>query len=272
MTTVRALPREFRELPLDLIDEPTMPSRTEMSDAKLEELVADIRANGLLQPMIVARVGARYEVIAGHRRRVACGRAGLVVAPCLIYATKNDALDAVQFSENYQREELSAADEAIWFSDKLERQCNGDVDVLCARVGMKRSYVENRLLLFRGDPDVFRELQGGNIGIGVAHALNKCDDERQRRSFLDAVRRGGATAGLVERWVSDWKRDVGLAPPSTAPVVAADLPAPMPEDTYFVCACCGRRDNVHLMRPVNIHQHCKLAIFDPLMASFRGES
>jgi len=84
--------REFSELALALVDEPALPSRSTMDDEKMRELVGSIRANGLLQPMIVARVGERYEVVAGHRRRIACARAGLFVAPCIVYPSKDAAL------------------------------------------------------------------------------------------------------------------------------------------------------------------------------------
>jgi len=266
------IPREVKELPLGLIDEPTLPSRSSMDDKKLDELTADIRLKGLLQPMIVARAGERYEVIAGHRRRLACARAGLVVALCIIYPSKTDALDAIQFSENYNREELSATDEAIWFSDLLERKCDGDVDKLCELLQLKRGYVENRLLLFSGDPKVFEALQAEKIKIGVAHALNKCPDELQRRSFLHHAIIGGATQAIVEGWISQWQRETGQLAGAPAPVVVAENMNPIAETNYFTCIVCGGSEHVEVMRPYNVHQHCKLAILDPLLKSYRGEN
>mgnify|MGYP001612833154 CR=1 FL=1 len=271
MTSLRTVPREFAEVPLHLIDEPTLPARSDMPESTLDDLAASIRDLGLQQPMIVARVGVRYEVVAGHRRRVACGRAGLISAPCLIYPSKDDALLSVQFAENYAREELSAADEAIWFEELLDRVCGGDVDVLCARLNSSRNYVEGRLLLFRGDPVVFAALQREDIKIGVAHELNKVGDERTRRYFLDAACRGGATQGVVQGWVHQWKIESGAAVGAPAPVFVADSCGPVPEMNYFTCACCGKTDNVHLMRPINVHDYCRLAILDRLLAAYRGE-
>ncbi len=79
--TLAATPREFKMLPVALIDAPALPSRSSMDETLMDELVANIHANGLIQPISVARVGTRFEVIAGHRRRLACERAGLVVIP-----------------------------------------------------------------------------------------------------------------------------------------------------------------------------------------------
>lgn len=265
-----AIRREFRELPLGLIDEPPLPSRSSMDEHKLEELVESIRRDGLQQPMVVARTGERYEVIAGHRRWHACRRAGLAFAPCLIYPSKDAALVAVQFAENYAREELNAADEALWFSELLEKHCDGDVDVLCERLHSKRSYVEGRLLLFQGDPTVFEALQQERIKIGVAHLLNQVGAEPMRRYFLDAAVRGGATESVVKGWVLTWKQQAALEagePAAPAPVTVASA---IPQTDYFRCACCNGTDNVHLMVPINVHSHCKLAILDKLLAAYNG--
>jgi ParB family chromosome partitioning protein len=266
-----AITREFREIPLGLIDAPELASRTTMDESLLDELTASIRSLGLVNPITVARVDGRYEVLAGHRRTIACKRAGLVAAPCIVYPTKDAALEAIKYAENRHREELNPADEAIWFHELLERDCGGDVDVLCEQLGEKRSYVEGRLLLFQGDPVVFEALQAGEIKIGVAHKLNECTDQRMRRYFLNAALRGGATIAVVTGWIMDWKRDSGLQPPAGGNIVEAAAPAPVPETNYFRCACCGGDEHVHTMVPVNMHQHCKLAVFDKLIASYRGE-
>lgn len=265
------VPREYREIPLGLIDEPVLPSRGSMSDEGLDELTSDIRAKGLIQPLIVARTGERYEVIAGHRRFIACGRAGLAAVPCAIYPSAAAALEAVKWSENRFREDLNAAEEAIWFAELLERDCAGDVDQLCAQLGAKRSYVEGRLLLIHGDALVFRALQDGRIVIGIAHALNKCSNELMRRYFLDAAIRGGATIALVVGWVQEYERSLGAQLGETGTMASVALTAPMPETNYFTCAVCLGTDNVHLMRPLNVHDYCKLAVLDKLLATLHGD-
>ncbi|HEV3059070.1 MAG TPA: ParB/RepB/Spo0J family partition protein [Vicinamibacterales bacterium] len=269
---VASISREFKELPMSLIDEPTLASRSAMDDEKMVELVASIRAIGLIQPMSVARVGARFEVIAGHRRCIACRLAGLVSAPCIIYPSREDALDAIQFAENRHREDLSAADEAIWFSELLEKKCGGDIEQLCGLVGEKETYVNNRLLLFSGDPEVFAALQRGVIKIGVAHELNKCPDQKYRRYYLDCAIRGGATVALVVGWITEWKTLFGGPQPPTSDAAPSEQGIPDVPHNPFTCEICRRADNVHLIRQINVHQHCKMAILDPLLATYRGEA
>lgn len=262
--------REFRELPIGLIDEPTLAARSSMDDTALEELAADISLKGLLQPLIVARVGERYEVIAGHRRRLACGRAGLAAAPCIVYASKEAALEGVKYSENRFREELGPADEAILFSELLERDCGGDVDRLCAQLGEKRGYVENRLALFGGDPQVFEALQARKINIGVAHQLNKCTDEPIRRSFLRNAILGGATNAVVAGWILEWRKVHDATPPSAGAAGSSSAPAPIPDSDPFKCEICGKNHHPHLLKYLPVHDYCKLAILDPLLETYRG--
>lgn len=264
-------PREFREVPLGLIDEPVLASRSSMDETKLDELTTSIRTIGLQQPIIIARVGDRFEVIAGHRRTRASKRAGLAAIPCIVYPDKSSALEAVKYAENRHREDLNPADEAIWFSELLERDCGGDVDALAEQLSEKRSYVEGRLLLFSGDPEVFAALQRGEIGLGVAHQLNRCTDAAWRRYLLHQAAVGGATVTVVSGWIQQWQRDAAIQTGEAAPVPAAAPAGPVPETDYFRCAVCGKTDNVHLMRPINVHDYCKLAILDALLAAYRGE-
>jgi ParB/RepB/Spo0J family partition protein len=269
---VRDVPVEYRELPVALIDAPVLPARSSMDDQKLDELIADVRAKGVLVPLSVVRNGDRYEVIAGHRRRIAAGRANLVTVRCLIYPTKANALEAVKYSENRFREDLNAADEAIYFTELLERDCGGDVDQLCAQLGEKRGYVEGRLRLFAGDENIFHELQAGQISIGMAHELNKCTDEQYRRYLLHQAIVGGATVNVVGAWVMDWKRSAQAASGAPLPVASSAPAGPVPELNYFTCCVCRGTDNVHRMRPINVHDYCELAVLEKLLATYHGES
>lgn len=245
--------REFREVPLALVDEPQLPSRGSMDDVALEELTESIRDVGLLQPVILAHHGERFEVVAGHRRTVASRRAGLVTYPAIVYPSLDVALEALKYAENRHREELSAGDEAIWFAELLERHAEGDVDKLCALLGERRSYVESRLLLFQGDTDVLEALIAKRITIGVAQQLNRCPDPAYRRMYLHQAISGGATVSVVSGWISEYNtlhRHVSPQPESSASTAA---PSAVPETNFFTCLVCDGTEDVHTMQPKNIH-------------------
>lgn len=259
-----------RDVPIHLIDEPVLASRLGMDEEKLAELTASIRERGILQRLLLAVVGDRFEVIAGHRRFLAAQRAGLVAVPADVYPTKDAALEGAKHAENRFREDLSPAEEASYFDDLLTRDCDGDVEKLCAQVGESFDYVSSRLLLFQGCKEVFAALAERKIKLGVAIELNKVTDEIVRRALLHDCIVGGATIAIARGMVADWKRTNDLGSQPLGEVAAASMPGPAPTSNYFTCACCGRTDNVHLMQPVNIHTHCKLAIFDPLIEAYNS--
>jgi ParB/RepB/Spo0J family partition protein len=259
---------DSRLIPLSLLLEPLNPSRTAMDELKLDELAVNIGRQGVLSHLIVVVDGDHYEIVAGHRRFFASRRAGLLAVPCDVYADREIANEAAQYAENRFREELSPADEAIWFDDLLHRKCGGDVDVLCERIGERRAYVEGRLLLFQGDPKVFEALTRGEITIGVAQQLNRCDEELHRRMLLDNAIRGGATVALVSGWIAEWFQVHKPANANVEIASSAAAPAPVAVTDYFRCVLCDKTDNVHLMQPRNMHSYCEQAMFAEMLERY----
>lgn len=268
--SVRDTRPAFAEVPIQLIDEPELPARSRMDDEKLEELTTSIRTNGVLVPISIVRIGDRYRVIAGHRRRIAAGRAGVPVIRALIYADDSAALEAIKYAENRFREELSAAEEAVYFTELLHRDCGGDTTRLAELLGEKRGYVENRLLLALGAPEVLAALEEKKIGVGVAHELNKCSEALMRHYFLEIAIRDGATQGTVVGWVQQWKAGLGPGGVPDAPTAPVSAPSAVPQTNYFTCYVCGKTHNVHTMQPINVHAACREAILDPLLGKDAG--
>lgn len=256
---------ELREIPIGMIDEPALPSRTSMSDVKMDELVASMRALGFISTIAVTPRGDRYEVIAGHRRRIAAGRANLVAVPCLVYPSHAAGLEAIQHAENRHREELNPADEAVWFQQLLDQHPEDGTDGVAARVGESRAYVEGRLSLFQGDEAVFKALEQGRIGIGVALQLNRVTTREYRRSFLDQAMHSEATVATVSGWVAEWKSQLepitrGVFTDTTAPIPTTPI-----DNSYFTCGVCGSREHPSHMVPINVHDFCVTANLKPAL-------
>jgi len=265
-----AVKPEPREIPIGLIDQPERAARMAMDEEKLAELIASVRKFGILQRILLFRKGDRYEVVAGHRRYLAAVRVNLAAVPADVYPSKETALEGIKHAENRFREDLSPAEEAVYFDEILQGEAGGDVDKVCEIVGESRSYVEDRLLLFSGCPVVFEALKDRKIKLGIAAELNKVTDERARRAMLHDAIVNGSTIAVVRGMVSQWKQSADLG---SAPLPApgeASAPSAVPTSNYFTCVCCNGTDNVHLMVPVNVHQHCKLAILDKLIAAYNN--
>src|SRR5687767_1561266 len=168
-----------------------------MDETKLDELVASIRKLGIIQRLALVRNGERFEVVAGHRRYMAAQRLGLAAVPADVYRTKAAALEGIKHAENRFREEMSAAEEAVYFDELLNTSAGGDVDRVCEIVGERRAYVEDRLLLLTGSRAVFDALAEKKIKIGVALELNKVTDERVQRAILHDAVHSGYTVAVV---------------------------------------------------------------------------
>lgn len=241
-----------------------------MDDEKLEELARDIRLRGILQPLGLVANGDRFEVIYGHRRLKASAMAGLAAVRAFVWTSRDAMLDGAQWAENRFREDVNPADEAIWFAELLEKRCGGDVDKLVELLGGKESYVQGRLLLFHGDAKVFEALQRGEISIGHAHALNRVEQSRYRAFFLDLCVRSGMKIRELERQIADFERSALASDMNAGAVSSEPIAAVAPAPSLMHCEVCGDGDHPETMLWIHVHSHCKLAVLDKLLASYRG--
>lgn len=258
---------ESRDVPLQLIDDPALPSRAEMDEGKLEELVSSLRQVGMIEPVILAARGDRYEVVAGHRRTVAARLAGLPVVPARVYPADHPSLRVIQAHENGRREDVNPVDEAIWFAELLERDCGGDVERLAGLVGERLSYVLNRLELLELDEGTRDALRAGKIAIGVARELRKVTDPSYRRYYLEHAVKGGATVSVVCAWVTEWLNLQAATAGHPAQPVAEAVIVPVEPHNPLRCYICEKVDPRFIPEQIPVHTHCRLAILDALLAN-----
>jgi len=256
---------ERRDVPIDLVDDPALASRSEMDDEKMIELVASIRAVGIIQPIALVARGDRFEVVAGHRRAVAARRVGLPMIPATVYPPNHPALRIIQAHENGRREDVNPVDEAFWFAELFETECGQDIDRLAGLVGENVSYVDSRLQLLELDDATRDALRAGAIKIGVARELMKITDLHYRNYFLAHAIKSGATVAVVCAWVLDWRNTHGAAHP--APPAPSEPAIVGSGATYdpMRCAICGKSDPRYLPETISVHQHCRLAILEPML-------
>jgi len=172
--------------------------------------------------------------------------------PALTHKPDEINIEAALLAENLCREDVNAAEEAVWYSQLLEK-LKLDTDELAARLKRSRDYVEDRLRMMQQDMQVFNAVLERQINYSVARELNKCPDENMRRYFLAQAIAADCGARVVAGWVSQWKASQLPAPePMPAPMPTADVPAVEP---YKVCCalCGGDRDPFNLVT-VMIHK------------------
>lgn len=158
-------------LPIEFLQRGKYQPRKDMSEEALEELASSIRAQGIIQPIVVRPVGDnRYEIIAGERRWRASQLAKLDVVPCIIKDVADEAAVAIALIENIQREDLNAMEEAVALHRLIEEFALTHQQVADA-VGKSRTTVTNLLRLNNLNDDVKIMLEHGDIEMGHARCL-----------------------------------------------------------------------------------------------------
>jgi ParB family transcriptional regulator, chromosome partitioning protein len=159
-----------REVAVDRITpSPFQPRRT-FDEAKLEELAASIRHQGIIQPLVVRPQGEGFELIAGERRWRAAMRAGLSRVPVVIRnASDHEALQ-LALVENLQREDLNPIEEASGYR-RLQDEFHWSQEEMADKVGKSRPAIANSLRLLTLPTEVQQELTTGNLPAGQARAL-----------------------------------------------------------------------------------------------------
>jgi ParB family chromosome partitioning protein len=170
------------EVDIDLLAPNPQQPRLNMDDARLEELAASIRSNGIIQPILVRRTGDTYRIIAGERRWRAAQRAGLQRVPVVVrdIAEGDKQLLELALIENLQREGLNPIDEALAYQ-RLAEDFSLTQEQIAAAVGKDRSSVANFLRLLKLPEEVRADLASGALSTGHARALLALPDAAAQR-------------------------------------------------------------------------------------------
>jgi ParB family chromosome partitioning protein len=167
----------FAHLSLDDVEPNPNQPRATFDDEALSNLAASIREVGVLQPIVVTRVGDRYQLIAGERRLRACRRAGLTEIPAVV-RTVDDLSSLTQaLIENVQRQDLSPLEEAAAYHQLLEDH-GLTHDEIGTRVGKSRATITNSLRLMALSPVLQGMLERRELSAGHARALLGVDDQK----------------------------------------------------------------------------------------------
>ncbi len=203
----------LRDLPVDLIQRGKYQPRRDMDRQALEELASSIKAQGVMQPIVVRPIAdERYEIIAGERRWRASQLAGLDMIPAVVRDVPDEAAIAMALIENIQREDLNPIEEAIALQ-RLQQEFELTQQQVADAVGKSRVTITNLLRLMALPDDVKLLLERGDIEMGHARALLGLPAEQQTAAARQVVARGltvRQTEALVRQWLNP-RRDPSQA-------------------------------------------------------------
>ncbi len=209
---------DFLEIDIDRISPNAQQPRTTFREESLEELAQSIRANGVVQPILVRKHGLGYELVAGERRWRAAQRAGLHKIPAVVKDVPDEKLLELALIENIQREELNPIEEANAYQ-RLIQDFKLRQEDIARQVGKERSSIANMLRLLRLSPDVQQLVEDSRISMGHARAILSLEDETLQRQVAEDIIAKGLSVRETERIV---KRLIEGPPVQPAPAKEAD--------------------------------------------------
>ncbi len=209
------------ELPIEFLQRGKYQPRRDMHPESLQELADSIKAQGVMQPIVVRPIAEkRYEIIAGERRWRASQLAGLEKIPAVVRLVSDQAAIAMALIENIQREDLNPVEEAIALK-RLQDEFELTHQEVADAVGKSRAAVSNTLRLLNLCPEVRTLLEHGDIEMGHARALLSLDDMEQRNLAAIVVSKSLSvrqTETLVRK-----HQEEKANPPSQTPPMSGDI-------------------------------------------------
>jgi ParB family transcriptional regulator, chromosome partitioning protein len=211
----------LRQIPVDQIRRGKYQPRTHMRPEALEELAASIRAQGVVQPVVVRPMGQGYELIAGERRWRAAQLAGLHELPAVVRDIPDQAAAAMALIENIQRENLNPIEEARALH-RLIQEFEMTHQQAAESVGRSRTGVTNLLRLLELGEVAGRLLDEGSMEMGHARALLALTGNSQDEAARRVVAKG-LSVRETERLVQNLLKQEGQKTPAKSPAKNPDV-------------------------------------------------
>lgn len=183
---MNGMDKEIIEVSLDDIIPNRFQPRLAFDEQALNELAKSIRQHGIIQPLVLRKIGDKYEIIAGERRYKASYIAGLSKVPAVIINLDDNESAEVAIVENIQRKNLSPIEEAKSYKKLLDRGYLTQ-DQLATRMGKTQATISNKLRLLNLAEEVQDALLNNRISERHARSLLKIDDKKQQVDLLDTI-------------------------------------------------------------------------------------
>jgi len=243
------------EIPIKKVKSASMLKRKEgYEDQDFIELVASIKAMGIIEPLVVVKAGDHYQVVAGMRRLMAGTVANLLTVPCLVRKMTKEEKVKVRWMENENRKNIDALERASFIRELMEEMGWNQSEV-SKKLQKSEGFISQHLKVLYGYK-VVRELLGkGEISFSVARELNRAKNEEIAERLSEFARGNNAGDKQVRLWVANEnsKKEV-----IREEVEGSEEEAEMVTGNIMeLCEICGEGKNINEIRWVKMCRSCR---------------
>jgi ParB family transcriptional regulator, chromosome partitioning protein len=185
-------------VPIDAIHPNPLQPRRAFHDNRLEELAQSIRANGIIQPLVVRHFGGHYQLVAGERRWRAAKLAGEATVPVVIREIPDDHLLEITLIENIQREDLNPMETAGAFA-RMSTELNLNAETIGLRTGKDRTTVVNLMRLLQLPQDIQQLISDGKLTAGHGRCLLSLPNADLQREVAERAKSAGWSVRQIEQ-------------------------------------------------------------------------
>jgi len=236
---------DIREIDVALLDVGEHEQRFDYDGDEMDDLVASLRKDGVLVPLIVRNNADRYIVIEGHRRREAAIRASLHTVPCQILSPDPSLCRRVAFVANLFRKDPTPIELGVAIARAVS---DGEASVEEMAKGLNRStdWVRRQVAMMSWPEDVLQAIHAGRISVAAAANLAAVTDDAYRSSLVGYACENGATARTTAAWLQQWEAGQPSAQALLAPPIDGEHHPPplMPQAPCLSCGVLRRTDEL----------------------------
>lgn len=231
------LKQTIKDIPLDLISEPKGVVRMDIDSVGINELAQSISEIGLLQPILVAVDGDRFELVFGHRRYLAYEKLGLSTIRSIVRVMTQVEVGVARATENINRADLTPLEEAATYKSLLD-EYGLTLEQVAQKMGKSPGTIKRRMDIIKMPPQLQKAVHAKQIGISVAEELWTIADLADLDYYLTFALDGGCTKEVARSWAKDWK-DKKHRELNSGVEGSHDLAPTEPRPVYVPCDLCS---------------------------------
>jgi ParB/RepB/Spo0J family partition protein len=240
----KRLKQIVKDISLVLIDEPKGIVRMDIDPDDLEELAQSISEIGLLQNILLAIDGERFEIVFGHRRFLAHKKLGLSAIRSVVRVMTQAEIGIARATENISRADLSPLEEAATYKNLID-QYGLSLEQVAKKMSKTPGTIKRRMDILRMPPVLQKAVHKKQISMTVAEELWPIADEASLDYYLMFAIENGCTREVARSWAKDWKDTQRRSHNPNDPGGRVDLSPNEPRPSFVPCDICNEPVNLN---------------------------